>query len=390
MMKQRKSAVQAASGWLIAIYILVSTWVGLRAVSYLTQQKEGAFHTLFLLASLLFGIIVNLYLHRIGARLFGHLGGFKTLIVRKGSGSKVLENGRMTSREMVPESLIAPYIMGKAGSEDGQPAYINSFIYFMGGPLLNLAVLVISLVLLLTGLVRVDSPLGCPLIGVFFSGLWIFAIYGLPAYLGPLPNDAMKALMCSSSKLAKNSFEKDVAIIYDLAASASGHDFLYQVDLDEDDDVEPMSIFRACYLLRVYEKLVWEGNMDRAQEVLASLYYHRLDLPEELKTRIVEEAVYTLSAADGKEERQLSKRLLDHVKEAVYAGDLSSVSQRSLLAYYTSICSADKSAHDQEAGKLQQYQKKAKDSNSEVAFAGAREGWQRSMLSLKPSVIQDL
>lgn len=392
-MKQRKSAVQAASVWLIAIYVLISTWIGLEAVSYLTQQKEGAFHTLFLLASLLIGLIFNLYLHRIGSLIFGRLAGYKTLIVRGNSDSKVLEKGRMTGREMVPESLIAPYIMGKAPSGDGKPAHIHPFIYFMGGPLLNLAALAVSIILLFAGTVKVNSLPGCLLIGIFFSGLWVFAIYGLPAYLGSLPNDGMKALMCTSSKLAKESFEKNLAILYGLAQDADDAEktsssslpdssALYQVDLEEDDDVEPMSIFRACYLLRVYEKLIWDGRMDRAQQVLASLYYHRLDLPEELKARIVQEAVYALSASDGKEERQLSRKLLDHVKTSVYDQDFSSASQRSLLAYYT--------ASGQESSKLQQYQMKAKDSNRDVAFAAAREGWQKAMLSLKPSFIQDL
>lgn len=364
-MKQRITAFRAASPWLNAIYLVLTVSGSISLLSFLIRRAGTTFRTVPMLISLVIAFLLQKVFHDGGHYLFGRLTGFDLAMLRFGSRSLVKENNSFVWREMTPESLMISVVMFKKDPKD--PRYA---LYFLGGALVNLLVSALAFLLLFLKVFAPSSLIGAFLLSLLLSGMFVGLLTLLPGYQGLMPNDGMKWIQFLRDPLAKDSYVRNMSVIQNL--SSDEEEFEPEiVDLCADPDDDPMSLFRACYLLRVYEQYLWAGNADRASHILASLYFHMNDFPEEWQNRIMQEAVFFLCFSGSDEENDLADRLLTPSRRKFYEQNTASEAKRSL--YFWSL------HHKEMQRDTRKYQKSAFDAIQDVPFAKARQAWKAQM-----------
>lgn len=371
-MKERRTALQACSPWLIAIYLLLATWLGTYTGSVLLMRQSSTIHTLLIAACLAACIIIQLLIHKLGYLFGGLLSGLEVIAVSRftkdGRTAYVRENDHLVLRETPEELVLSSVIMAPRKEKAGHYG-----LFWMGGVLLVLMVSAVSLLLLFFAGLTLDTGAGSFLFSLYMAGLWVAAVYGLPCYFGQVPNDGMKAILFSASEDVRRSYEKDMQLL-----KAWGDEEPETVDISEealhkelslDDDFDPMNLFRACQLLRLYEQLLFDGKEEAASSVLASLYFHRLDLPERLSLRVMEETVCCLIRGEGEEGLLLSDRLMNKDRIDMMREENSFSARKSLLEW---ACHTRRSHEKVSVEKLKS---NVEDSLSQAAFPYRRRGW---------------
>lgn len=366
-MKQRITAFRAASPWLIAIYLLLSSIAAVSIVSFLVRRAGSTFHTVPMLICLVLAVLLHLVFHEAGHYLVGRMTGFEFFMLRLGSHSLVRESGEFVMRELTPESLLLSVVMAKKDPEDR--LYTP---FFLGGAMLNLSVSLLAFILLFFKVFSPSSVLGALLYSLLFVGIYAGLMTLLPAYHGLLPNDGMRLIQFLRDPLARDSYVRNMAMIRYLSSDEEEEEpALETVDLLADDDDDPMSLFRASYLLRTYEQYLWAGNTERASHILASLYFHITDFPEEWQNRIMQEAIFFLCLSGSNEENDLADRLVTPGRRKYFEDNAASEAKRSL--YFWSL-------HHQEMQRdTRRYSKKAFETLQLVPFAKARKAWKNQL-----------
>lgn len=359
-MRQKKSAFQAASPWLSAVYLILSTWLGWTLIYSLASMDGGALHTVPLLISLAIAAVIQYFVFQAGILFFGLFTGKTLVMMRKGSLCNVKEGKRYVLRENSLESSLTPFVMASPGVDS------NSGFYLAGGVIGNLFVILISLLLVMSGLVRASSRTGGFFLALILAGIWSIAFNFLPAYHGKEMNTGLKVMTLLKDAKAAYSFDQNMRFVYHLS---TGHlEKACQIDypdLEEDEDDEPMSMFRASYLMRVYEVLVWAEQWDDASEILATVYAHMSGFPEEWQQRLIEEAIFLMSVRASDEELFLSNELMNPTRKQKLEQEDSFDSAKALFLWAV--------YHDETARDA--YLEKMTKACGMVPFSGARRAW---------------
>ena len=291
---------------------------------------------------------------------FGLFTGKVLIMMRRGSLCNVKEGKKYVLRENSLESMLTPFVMASPGIDT------NSGFYLIGGVIANLFVVLLSILLTMSGIVRASTQAGGFFLALILSGIWSIAFNFLPAYHGKEPNTGLKMLMLLSDAKAAYSFDQNMRFLYHLS---TGHlERACQIDypdLDEDDDAEPMSLFRASYLMRVYEVLVWAEQFDDASQILAAVYAYLSGFPDEWQQRLVEEAIFLMSVRASDEELYLSNELMSASRKQKLEQEDSFDSSKALFLWAV--------YHDQEA--RNGYLDKMTNACGMVPFQGARRAW---------------
>ncbi len=370
-MNQRNNALRSLSPWLLAIYFIASTWVGIILLSIVLREGDRSFLTLIMILSLVIGCFIHHWIDRIGHTLGGYLSGLHMLMRRTGKKDRVLERGQMKKRQLSLETDIFPVIMGPRSGKKGRFG-----LYMCGGPLLNLVVVFAAYWILYLAIVPINSYIGTFLMALCLSGLWTFAFSMFPAYIGYSPNDGLNMWTFYHNKMARESFFQDLKILEVLSDPTFMDDehSVHVPNLDEDDDINVMTTFRTAYLLRSYELQMWTGHKDIASEILSVLYYHLDDFSDEWQIHIMEEAVFCLCLGGTAEENDLADRLITPGRRKVYERSMTPVAYKALLLW---------SLHHVEMKKdtVRYYQSFDKKSQ-EIPFETARRSWIKLIRSL--------
>ena len=213
-MRQKKSAFQAASPWLSAVYLILSTWLGWTLIYSLASMDGGSLHTIPLIISLVIAAVLQFFVFQTGIVLFGLSNGKDLIMMRRGSMCHVKEGKRYVLRENSFESFITPFVMASPAPDS------NTGFYLMGGVIGNLTVILISLLLIMSGMVRASGRAGGFFLALILSGIWSIAFNALPCYHGKEPNTGLKVLKLLTDARAAYSFDQNMRFLYHLS---NGH-----------------------------------------------------------------------------------------------------------------------------------------------------------------------
>lgn len=377
-MIQRHNALRSLSPWLLAIYFIASSWVGILLLSVLLGERGHSFHTLIMMISLIISAFLHKGLDTVGHWIGGKLSGLRVLMKRSGTHDRVLENGKMFSRRRSLETDIFPVIMCPKAGHTGVFG-----LYMLGGPLMNLLVSMASFGILYMGWVEMNSIAGTFLMAMILSGLWTFSFSAFPAYVGYSPNDGLNYLIFCKDKTAKEAFFEDLTILEVLSDPTCMDDDhkIHVPNLDLDDDISVMSSFRTAYLLRSYDLQMWSGHTKMAEEILSVLYYHLDDYPDEWQITVMQEAVYMLCLLGSSVEMELSDRLITPARRRVYERSMTPEALKALTIWSLHHVEMKKET----SGYYQSFENKIK----EIPYEMARRSWTKLIHALpKGSAIE--
>ena len=117
--------------------------------------------------------------------------------------------------------------------------------------------------------------------------------------------------------------------------------------------------------MRVYEVLVWAGEFDDASQILAAVYAHLSCFPDEWQQKLVEEAIFLMSARGSDEELFLSNELMSPARKQKLEQEDSFDSAKALFLWAV--------YHDETA--RSEYLDRMTKACTMVPFSGARRAW---------------
>lgn len=364
-MKPRKNALRTLSPWLIVIYFLISSWIGISLIDVLLRSAGHSFHTIVLMVSIVAACYIESLIDLLGHLLGGWIGGLEVLMIRLGNHVYVKENGKFVSRDLCNETNLFPVLMCE---KKNRFSYVP---YMMGGAVLSILSAVLAFVFLWLSPIRVESILGTFLAAFILAGFWSGSFSLLPCYFGYAPNDGMKLVLFLKNEKAGEAFRSNMKLLKELSEAADTDGLslenCMEPDLDADDDRKSMNVFRSSYLLRAYEYLMWKGKLKEASEILAVLYYHLDDFTDEMQVLVIQEVVFCLCVMGNNEETELADRLINPGRKKILERSMTPEAIRALLLW---------SLHHVEMKKeMSRYYKSLKERIESVPYPAARFGW---------------
>lgn len=351
------------------ILLAAATIYGLKLVFLYQPLGQTEYHTTLMLIVLALGLLIQYFLHNLGHMVFGVLFGGKVLAYRLLGTAYVREGKTFHCREEIPETTLCPVITAPRGRSD-----LCSGMNFYGGALMDLFTALLSLILLRLFADSAGTLFNSLFLMLYLTGIWFFIWSGIPLVHTGEPNDALKTVYLHHDSLSRDSWKKTLWQLTQYSRADTKEKRLdlkllspAQMRLSADQEDRPMSYFRADLLLRCYEIFLWQARKEAASKVLAELYVHREDLPENWQKIICEEAVFLLSFSRQPREHEVSDLLMSRQVKQLIRHDTDSISSR--CVYFWSL------HQDRDDMKWNEYEQQAAESVSAVAFSYARHAW---------------
>lgn len=158
-------------------------------------------YLLFVIGCFLVGIYLQIMIHEGGHLVFGLLTGYAFSSFRVGSVMLVRENGKLVFRKYSLAGTGGQCLMTPPDMVDGK---FPVMLYNLGGPLANVIVSVIALVIF--ALLPLGSLWGNLCLGIAAAGVYLAVLNGVPMRLGGIDNDGRNALSLTKNQDAMEAF----------------------------------------------------------------------------------------------------------------------------------------------------------------------------------------